>query len=193
MYKNIFFIYSIIIIQFFSSCEERKIYTPKPKGYFRIDFPQREYIKYDSICPFEFEYSKYSKIITDKSKNEPCWFDISYPTYNVKIHISYKPIEDNIETLFDDTRTLVYKHTQKADAIDEMLFVDSENDVYGLMYDISGNAASLLQFYLTDSTEHFLRGALYFYNVPNKDSLTPVFNYVRQDVVNLIESFKWKN
>lgn len=177
----------------FFACEERTIVTPKPKGYFRIDLPKHEYKQSEIECPFVFEYPLYAKIVLDNDANaEPCWFNIEFPKYNATIHLSYKHVDNNITQYLEDSRTLVYKHSVKADAIDEKLYMDSVNNVFGTFYDIKGNAASSLQFYLTDSVHHFVRGALYFNNVPNKDSLAPVIEFVRQDMQHLIENFKWK-
>ncbi|MCK5169644.1 MAG: gliding motility lipoprotein GldD, partial [Bacteroidales bacterium] len=114
------------------------------------------------------------------------------PDLNGKIHISYKTIDNNLNQILEDTRKLVYKHTIKADAINEKMFIKPEKKVYGILYEIEGNAASPMQFFLTDSINHYLRGALYFNVEPNKDSLAPVLDFVREDIIVLIESFEWK-
>jgi gliding motility-associated lipoprotein GldD len=169
-------------------------YTPKPRGYFRIDFPDKEYQLYNDTCPYTFEYPRYGAIVPDDDYlSEPCWMNIEFPQYNGKIHISYKPISGNIGALLEDSHTLAYKHTIKAQAIDESLFLDSAHRVYGMMYDISGDAASAVQFYATDSIAHFLRGSLYFYLQPNSDSLAPVIEFFREDIIHLIETIRWKS
>lgn len=188
-----FFTLTFVVVLFLNSCEERKIYTPKPKGYFRIDFPEHSYNRYDSMCPYLFEYPVYAEVKADYDKNtEPCWFNIQFTNYNATVHISYKEVDNNIQKYLEDSRTLAYKHSIKADAIEENIFIDSVNNVYGTLFDIKGNAASSVQFYLTDSTNHFVRGALYFNNVPNKDSLAPVIKFVRADLQHMIETFRWK-
>lgn len=174
------------------SCEERKIYTPKPKGYFRIALPEHEYKKLEAECSYLFEIPVYVDLLENKDKgSEPCWYNISYKNLNATIHTTYKSVNNNINKYLEDSRTLAYKHSVKADAIDEKNFVDEKNRVYGTLYEISGNAASSLQFHLTDSINHFYRGSLYFNNVPNKDSLAPVIDFIKADVIHLIETFRW--
>lgn len=166
-------------------------YSPKPLGYFRIDLPEKEYVNYSSGCPFEFQYPKYGEIEIPEN-NEPCWLNISFPEYDGKIYLSYKQVEDNLTMLTEDTRKLTYKHTIKAEAIQEKVYSNAKKDVYGMLYDIKGNAASSIQFYLTDSSNHFLRGSLYFNAQPNKDSLAPVIDFFREDIVHLMETVSWK-
>ncbi|MFC2098721.1 gliding motility lipoprotein GldD, partial [Bacteroidota bacterium] len=166
---------------------------PKPRGYLWIEFPEKNYTLYDSVCPFLFEYPVYSRIVPDTDYNsEPCWINIEFPKFDGKIHISYKEVDGNLYDFIEDSRTLAYKHTIMADAIKETVYSYPEQDVHGILYDIKGNAASSLQFYLTDSNRHFLRGSLYFNVEPDKDSLAPVIVYFREDIVHLMESFEWK-
>jgi len=176
----------------FASCQNEQ-YTPKPYGYFRIDFPKKEYRLLNSICPYSFKYPAYAKIVEDTDANtEPCWKNIEFIGMKATLHLSYKPVNENLENLLEDTRKLVYKHTVKADAINEKLFIDENQKVYGMLYEIEGNAASPAQFFLTDSTTHFLRGSLYFNVPPNKDSLAPSILFVKEDLQNLINTFSWK-
>jgi gliding motility-associated lipoprotein GldD len=192
--KNLILILSSLII--FTSCvnDEDEIYIPKPKGYFRIDFPKKEYRVYDSICPYSFEIPTYAFIDNDKHLNaEPCWLNINFPKYNAKIHLSYKVISNNLDTILNQSRDFVVKHQIKSTGIDEVVIIRDSAKVYGLVYDISGNSASNIQFYVTDSTHHFMRGALYFNSVPNIDSLKIVVDYLRTDILQMIKTFKWKN
>lgn len=168
-------------------------YSPRPRGYFRIDFPERSYVRYEGNCPYSFMYPAFAGISEDDSRNtRPCWINIDFPEYNGKIHISYMPVEGNLVEYMEDARKLAFRHTVKADAIDESMFVNHEDNVYGILYDISGNTASALQFFLTDSSDHFFRGALYFHVHPNRDSLDPVIDYLREDILHLIETFTWE-
>ena len=168
-------------------------YTPKPRGYLRIDFPAKEYVLFDSVCPYTFEYPSYGKIVPDTDYNtEPCWINIEFPDFDGAIHISYKDVNQNLDKFVEDSRELTYKHTIKADAIKETVYNNPEQKVHGILYDIKGNAASNIQFYLTDSTTHFLRGSLYFNVQPDKDSLAPVISFFREDIIHLVESFAWK-
>jgi gliding motility-associated lipoprotein GldD len=169
-------------------------YTPKPAGYLRIDLPEKEYQIYNSSCPYIFEYPLYGKIVADTSRiAEPCWINIEFPQFGGKIHISYKPVRNNVNDYIEDSRTLAYKHTVKADAISETLFTNDEKQVYGLLYKIKGDAASSVQFWLTDSIRHFLRGSLYFNVEPNADSLAPVIDFFTEDIMHLVETLEWKN
>ena len=192
--KNLILVFSSLII--FTSCvnDEDEIYIPKPKGYFRIDFPKKEYRVYDSICPYSFEIPTYAFIDNDKHLNaDPCWLNINFPKYNAKIHLSYKVISNNLDTILNQSRDFVVKHQIKSTGIDEVVIIRDSAKVYGLVYDISGNSASNIQFYVTDSTHHFMRGALYFNSVPNIDSLKIVVDYLRTDILQMIKTFKWKN
>lgn len=173
------------------SCKKK--YTPKPKAYFRIDFPEKEYQNWDAAFPFSFDQLSMTKIVKDPSKGaEKYWINIKYPEYRANIHLSYKTIDHNLEEYLEDSRKLAYKHSIVADAIAEQIYINREENVYGMIYRITGNAASSIQFTATDSTEHFLRGALYFQERPNRDSLAPVINFIDKDIVRLMESLKWK-
>jgi len=168
--------------------------APKPKAYFRLSFPEKKYVSYDSTCPFTFERPVYSKMENDKNYGaEPCWLNLNFPTFNGTLHLSYKAVNGNIQQYLADTYTLASKHQIKASGIEEQLISRGSDKVYGLIYEIRGNAASSIQFFLTDSTHHFLRGALYFNAVPNTDSIAPVLAFIRQDIHKMIDSFKWKN
>jgi len=187
-------LFIVLALSLFScTSEDDEATTPKPRAYFRITFPEKKYVKYDSVCPFTFEIPAYSKMENDKTPNaEPCWLNLTFPSLNGTLHLSYKPVNGNAKALFEDTYTLASKHQIKASGIEEHLFNNDSLKVYGLMYEIEGNAASSVQFYLTDSTKHFLRGALYFNSVPNIDSIAPVIEFVKKDIYHLIETFRWK-
>ena len=178
---------------FLNSCSDDEVSTPKPRAYFRLSFPVKKYVKYDSDCPFTFDIPAYSKMEVDKNYNaEPCWLNLNFLTFNGTLHLSYKVVNDNINGFLQDTYTLASKHQIKASGIEEQPISKPKSKVYGLVYDIEGNAASSIQFFLTDSTKHFIRGALYFNAVPNTDSITPVVNYIRKDIFRMIETFEWK-
>ncbi|MBA4321306.1 MAG: gliding motility lipoprotein GldD [Odoribacter sp.] len=168
--------------------------VPKPRGYFRIDLPVKEYRLYDTICPFIFEYPVYGHISYDVGKNsEPCWFNLEFLKNKAIIHFSYKPVNKNLEAILKESHDYAYSHSIKADAITELPWQNNENKVYGILYDIIGNTASSIQFFLTDSTKNFFRGALYFSAEPEADSLAPVIRFFREDIIHMIETFKWKN
>lgn len=169
-------------------------YAPKPRGYFRISLPEKNYAETDSALPYSFEIPEYAQLKPDNTgTNEPNWVNIDFPRFNAKIHMSYKPVKDNLYQLLEDNRELAFKHTVKADAIKEQLFESPEKHVYGILYEIRGNTASPAQFFLTDSTRHFLRGSLYFNTVPNKDSIAPVLDFLKKDITHLMETLVWKS
>lgn len=176
----------------FSSCSDS--YTPKPRGYFRIDLPERTYRVFDPAFPYTFEYPSYADFTADDSKMaEPYWINIRYKPFKATLHISYKIIEGNLPEYLDDAHTLVNKHIPKANAITQREFIDPVHRVFGLAYDIRGSdAASPYQFYLTDSVTNFIRGALYFNSIPNNDSLAPVIEFLKKDMEHMINTFRWK-
>ncbi len=185
-------LFIFIILSTANACKES--YTPKPIGYHRIEFPQKAYKKYQSDCPFTFEYPVYGKIVHDTSNNaQPCWINIVFPEYGGKIHFSYKKINHNLSKYVEDSWTFVEKHMVKADGIEQKNYRFDNKNVYGLLYDIEGNVASSVQFFLTDSTNHFLRGSLYFNTQPNKDSLAPAIKFFRKDIIHIIQTFQWNH
>lgn len=174
--------------------DDDAVYAPKPRGYFRIDFPKKTYRLYDSICPYKFEIPSYSYIDNDKHKGaEPCWLNLNFPSFHAKLHLSYKEVNNNLSTYLENSRDFAIKHQVKSTGIDETPVIRDSAKVYGLVYDIAGNTASAVQFYVTDSTRHFLRGSLYFDAIPNIDSLKIVVDFLRQDVLHMIKTFEWKN
>ena len=187
----IFTLIMVFAVTLVSSCESD--YTPKPKGYFRIELPEKEYTQWnDRKCPFQFEVPVYSAMVAYRdSISEPCWKYLRMPGFNAELFLSYKSVDGNLLSFIEDTRQLAYKHAVKADAIDEVFVQVPSQKVYGIVYDIGGSAASSIQFFITDSTNHFLRGALYFNARPQPDSLAPVIEFVRSDIMQLIKSTQW--
>ena len=174
-------------------------YTIKPRGYFKIDFPQKAYQKfYNPAYPYSFEYPVYAEIVKDslffneKAEN-PYWINVSFPRFNGKIYISYKEIgKNNFDSLVNDAFTMSYKqHTYKASSIEPTPFT-TPNNLNGIYFSLKGNTATANQFFITDSATHFLRGALYFDAVPNEDSLRPVNNFLQKDLQHLINTLQWR-
>lgn len=193
--------FTICIIALFglSSCGDNSLTMQKPRGYFKIDFPEKKYQKFDNpVYPYSFEYPVYGHIIKDslffeqKAEN-PYWINIDFPQFNGRMHISYKIIgKNNFDSLVNDAFTMSYKqHTNVASGITPESFKISE-DVSGVYFTLKGNAATANQFFATDSTKHFLRGALYFAATPNEDSLRPVNNFLKEDLHHLINTLRWK-
>lgn len=169
--------------------------TPKPKGYPRIDFPERGYQEFDSTCPFSFQYPSYATIVPNQSKDaQDCWINILYKPLGAKLYLSYQDFnnQQQLNTLKEDARTLVYKHTVKASQIKENQIKQDTQQVEGIFYELGGNAATAIQFYVTDTDQHYLRGSLYFEVEPNRDSLDPVIDYLKKDIVKMINTLEWK-
>jgi gliding motility-associated lipoprotein GldD len=171
----------------------RQAAVPRPAGYFRIDLPEKSYIHYDSPCSYSIEYPAYGKVNPRPADaSDTCWMDIEFPGFRAMIHLSYFDLKGNLATLTEMSRELAYKHTIRADAIEEKLWSDDSSRVYGILYDLKGNTASAVQFFVTDSTRHYLRGSLYFMAQPNEDSLMPVISFLREDIIHLIETLNWR-
>ena len=187
---------TLIGITMISCDEEEEIFSPKPKGYFRINFPVKEYRLYDSVCPYSFEIPVYSKITQDLQKGaEPCWLNLEFPRYNATIYLSYKILQhdSDISRNLENSHYFANKHQVKATGLEEIPVIRDSAKVYGLVFDIEGNTASSVQFYLTDSTHHFLRGSLYFNCAPNIDSLRLVVDFIKKDILHLINTTSWKS
>lgn len=167
---------------------------PKPRGYFRINLPEKNFESYSGSCPFTLEVPKYSRIeiIENHDSQDSCWFNIAFPQFKARIHCTYLPVNSNFDDLMRDSYEYAFKHEVKASAIDRIIVSDDSSKVYGIIYDIKGDVASQLQFFLTDSSDHFLRGSLYFENRPNADSLAPVVSYLKDDIFHMAESLEWQ-
>ena len=174
------------------------VFTPKRRGYFKIDFPRHEYQTFDQQgFPYTFEYPVYAKIVRDSSffdtvPENPYWINIDFPRFDARIYISYKAIGPNkFDKLREDAFKMTFKHTSKASSIDQTV-IQTPNGIGGIYFNVGGNAATANQFFLTDTTKHFLRGALYFDTTPNEDSLGIVNQFLEKDMQHLINTFKWK-
>ncbi len=183
---------SSLLIGVFVSCGEE--FIPKPRGYNRIEFPSKSYITYDSLCPFTFQYPVYAKVLPYKGSDgpHPCWLNLYFPELKATLHLSYLDIQsqDQLIKMIEDSRRLVFKHTVKAEEIIENYL--EKPGKYGIVYELTGSTASSLQFYITDSTQHFLRGSLYFNVATNPDSVAPVVRFINKDVERFLESLAWK-
>lgn len=179
----VFFLVTI----FFISCKEDT--APKPKAQLRLEYSEARYEKFSSDCPFTFDYSKEAKI----QLNKKCWVNINYPELKASINLTYRPVQNNLQELFLEAEKLTFNHTIKADGISSVPYEDKINKLYGSLYKVTGNAASPIQFHLTDSTKHFITGAVYFNVPPNFDSIVPAISYLEKDIQHMMESTKWKN
>jgi gliding motility-associated lipoprotein GldD len=211
---SIFFLYTLFIIVE-SACNSS--YTPRPRGFFKIDFPAHAYQVFDKPgFPYRFEYPVYAKIVQDsvffdEQPENPYWLNIEFPQFQGKIYVSYIAIggksrfkvrdskgnyidsigTNTFDNLIKSSYALTYKHSYKASSIEDSLFT-TPNKVDGIYFKIGGNAATANQFLVTDSVKHFLRGALYFDATPNADSLGIVNRFLQQDMKHLINSLTWK-
>jgi gliding motility-associated lipoprotein GldD len=177
----------------------RDIAVPKPKGHFRIDLPEKQYVSIirEDVpeMPFSFEYPAYGRLsFGNKNPEETGWLNIEFPDYGAKIYLTYRKVNNDFAGLMEQTyRMNVKNHITRADAINEQAFNNDKESVYAILYDLRGNTATAVQFYATDSTDHYLRGSLYFNTEPDADSLAPVISFFRQDIIHLVESLRWRN
>ena len=205
---------SLLIIVCCIACNSP--YTPKERGYFRIDFPERKYKVFEAAgYPYTFEYPVYARIARDSSffednPDNPYWINIDYPAFNGRVYLSYKTIggtsvykvkqgesyrdslvRNTFDGLRDEAYRMTFKHTPKASGISDSLLVNP-GGAYGVYFKVDGDAATSRQFYLTDSVRHFLRGALYFDVAPNADSLSVVNDFLEQDMLQLIRTLRFR-
>lgn len=179
---------------FVSSCT--KDYLPKPKGYNRIELPEHEFQSLADTFPYYFEYSKHAKILNDSSwMAERYWMDLFYPDFLANINITYKPVKKDsflLEEYVNDAFKLTSKHQIKAYSIEENI-IRTPSGKTAAIAELTGEVPSQFQFYVTDSVEHFLRGALYFRTAKKNDSLAPVIEYVKKDIIHLLNTLQWKD
>ena len=179
----------------FTACNDSNVYNPKPRGYYRIDIKDVGYKSLPSGYPYSFEYSDYATI--DKyidHDSSDYWIYIAYEPLNAVVYVSYKTFADDstLNSMINDSRTMVFKQINKADDILESSVLDDENHVYGKIYETIGDeAACPYQFWLTDKQKHFFRASVYMGCKPQNDSLQPVIDYVKKDMLHLIETFQW--
>jgi gliding motility-associated lipoprotein GldD len=194
-HKSLFIFFAGLSVLAFSCCSGGdEFFAPKPRGYFRISFPEKSYQSIDTLYPFTFEIPVYAVLAHDTAGySGEYWFNMFIPEYQGAIHFSYKTISDNLFEYTEDTRNFVYKHVPKAEDITVSEIKLDTARVFALSYFIEGaQAASPIQFYVTDSTKHFIRGALYFNHIPNNDSIQPVIDFIRTDIDHFIQTLKWK-
>ncbi|HEY9001983.1 MAG TPA: gliding motility lipoprotein GldD [Mucilaginibacter sp.] len=192
------------VLMLMAACDGNHDYSPKPRGYFRIIFPEKAYQQYNSQYPFTFIYPKYAVIEKDtnvaperkdkKLYNMKYLLNMQFPQFNGTLHLSYESITSKkvFDELTEDARNFAFKHTVKATSIDQAIIHNPDRKVYGIYYTIDGNAASSIQFFITDSVKNYMRGALYFNSTPRLDSIQPVLKFVKKDIDTMIKTFKWK-
>jgi gliding motility-associated lipoprotein GldD len=192
--KTILLLAALVFAFIAASCDHQTDYLPKPRGYFRIDLPEKNYVPVDTIERYRFECPQYALVTPDPySPDEKNWVNIEMPDFKGSIHLTHKSVNGNLGEYLEDVHTMVTKHLQKANGVRDSLIVNEEHKVYGLFIEMDGKGvATPMQFYLTDSTRNFVRGALYFNFKPDNDSMQPVINFIREDIDQLINTFEWK-
>lgn len=214
-YFSITFILFFLSLFFFVSCNST--YTSKKQGYYKIDFPKRQYVKFDKPgFPYSFEYPAYATIDKDslysnRKGQDPYSININFSSLNGKIYITYKVIgetsiyqvknagggyRDSIgknifQNLVNDCYNLTYKNDVKANSIEDSV-MHTPNNITGIFFRLSGSVATAKQFFLSDTIHNFLRGALYFDATPNEDSLRPVNDFLQEDMNHIINTLQWK-
>ncbi len=181
------------------SCKEDRVYTPKPRMYPRVEFPVKSYEDFDfEACSFTFKKPKYAKVKTGidffgQKAEHPCWFDLEIESLNTSLHFSYTEIEgDNtLEKLVTDAFKIAEEHNSKSNYTEEAL-IENKHGVKGLMFNLEGPVASPINFFLTDTTSHFVRASLYFNSAVNTDSTQVVLDFVSKDVDKILSTFEWK-
>jgi gliding motility-associated lipoprotein GldD len=172
--------------------------VPKPQAYLRLEFPEASYNELNANLPFSFEKNQLATQIETKTIQGPTesyGITLEYPSLKGAIYLTYKSIDnnqDNLIAFLRDAQKFTQEHTKKADEIVEQPYENKTRKVYGMLYEVGGNAASQSQFYVTDSTNHFLTGSLYFYAKPNYDSIYPAAKYLEKDIKQIMESVSWK-
>ncbi|WP_103865215.1 gliding motility lipoprotein GldD [Aquimarina sp. I32.4] len=164
---------------------------PKPKGMLRLSYPESKYREVLLPCSYSFEKNDLSELYPAR-RNQQCWYNLEYKKMRATMYISYYQVNNNLDSLLRDAQNLTQEHVVKADGIIQTPFENKKNNVYGVFYEVSGNAASPSQFYVTDSINHFIVGSMYFKVKPNYDSILPAANYLRNDMMHLMETINWR-
>ena len=195
MKYNLYLYLVVFILVLCVSCGDEVV--PKPKAYLRLDYPKAKYVDSELDLPFSFEKNMLATKISSKNvqaTTESFGVNLEYPSLKGTIFLTYKAIEKDEKNLIDflrDAQNFTQKHTIKADEIKEKEYSNKLDSVYGMLYEVGGNAASQSQFYITDSVNHFLTGSLYFYAKPNYDSILPAAHYLQKDIQHIMETVKW--
>jgi len=184
--KKMIFILGWLFI--FGSCQDEV--RPKPSALLALEYPTPGYEPVNIDCPYRFDKNIRARISPSRNK-VPCWINLNYDEMNGTIFLTYQPVKNNIASLLADAQKLPLQHAVKADAIEGDIYTNEAHRTYGMLYEVEGNAASQAQFYLTDSTKHFITGSVYFNSLPNYDSLVPAAHYLKQDIRRLMESLQW--
>lgn len=190
--------YILICLTCCIACTNEVNIMPKARMYPKVTYPEKSYKPFnESYCSFTFELPNYAVVEQEKSffESQPeneCWFNLQWPTFNGTLHCSYIPIKNKLEfdSLVNDAFKLVDEHNRKANYRQEER-IQNKYGVGGINFEIGGDVASHMQFFLTDSTQHFFRASLYFNDRVNADSIKPIYTFVKADVIHMLETFNW--
>lgn len=184
------FMWHLLVSLLCISCGEDP--QPKPKGFLALEYPEAEYERLEIDCPYSFEKNRLAEVSPARGRNS-CWINLEYPLLRGTIFITYQPVRNNLDSLLRDAQKLPLQHTIKADVIEGDVYENRYNNTYGMFYEVAGDAASQAQFYLTDSTDHFMTGSVYFRAQPNFDSILPAAVYLKEDIRHLMETVRWRD
>lgn len=176
----------------FAGCKD---YVPKPHAYPRIHFPEKSYTAAETNCPFTFQTPSYSKLMPYTRGVKPCWYDLQYTPFDATLHLSY--VEFSTQKHLDSLREDAYKlamnrnHIMMAEEILEREYTDTVNGIYGMIYDLEGKTATPFNFYITDKKRHYVRGSFYFNKKTDLDSVAPIYDFLRKDMLHAMTTFKF--
>ena len=182
--KNLLIVCLFFVV--FASCKEETL--PKPKSYLTLEYQNPTYKKSENSCNYQFEVSNLAELNIDDN----CWAQLKYPELKATVHITYRAVDKNLDEILREVEKLTFEHTIKADAINAIPYENYKQRVFGKLYNVEGDVATNIQFRVTDSVNHVLAGALYFYSQPNYDSIVPAVRYIEKDIIHLVETLEWK-
>lgn len=190
-FKNLVWALSLASSLLLTSCGKEP--KPLPRGYFRIELPEKSYLISDKIPGLTFEAPAYSRVeLLHQNSADSSWFNLAFPLFNARLHCTYRAIDQDFDKLLGDAHNMAYSHEVRARSIEKSRIHRDSSHVHGMVFDLRGEVASPIQFFATDSNRHFLRGSLYFNNRPNPDSISPVLAYVREDILHLLNTMEWR-
>jgi gliding motility-associated lipoprotein GldD len=186
------------------SCKEEKVYIPKPRVYPKVEYPVRKNTTLrNDVCSFSFQYPDYMSfeqdtVFLNRDAPHSCWFNLKFPSLNGALHFTYTDLTKcdtlsvALHKVYNDAYQMAQEHVPKANALEDFVISNPEKKVYGVLFNIEGHVASPFQIVMTDSVNHAVRAALYFNSRPEADSMAPVIEFVKTDVMNILNSFEWK-
>jgi len=181
---------TVLVSLLLTGCSDPPV--PKPRAYFRIDLPEQAYRPWDPACPFSAELPAYAEAVPSLRPDQACWWNLTFPGQRAIVHLTYHKVDGDLLELVSEAHNYKARHEAKAERITSERVLRDSARVYGTLFDVEGDVASPMVFYVTDSTDHFLFGSLYFSARPNADSLAPVTERLRADLRHLVGTLRWK-